>query len=120
MLAYPYTKSLGVTVEREPGGGLILCSLEKAEEPRPRPEPASCIRWRSSTSEHMVTLSERRDPWRSPGFELAGRRAFEHVGRGPEEIDVLELYSCFPRRGARMQLRELGPPLHRHRIRPAA
>ena len=60
----------------------------------------------------MVTLSERRDLWRSPGFELAGARAFDLVGRGPAEIDHFELYSCFPA-AVRIQQRELGIPLDR-------
>ncbi len=111
MLAYPYTKSLVSQWNVNQAGGLILCSLEKArslglDETR-FVYPLAVV-----DSEHMVTLSERRDPWRSPGFELAGRRAFDHVGRGPEELDLLELYSCFPA-AVRVQQRELGLPLDR-------
>lgn len=108
MLAYPYTKSLVSQWNVNQAGGLILCSLEKARslglDAHRFVYPLAVV-----DSEHMVTLSERRDPWRSPGFERAGRRAFEHVGRDPEQIDHLELYSCFPA-AVRVQQRELGLP----------
>ena len=71
MLAYPYTKSLVSQWNVNQGGAVILCSLEKAralglDEDR-LVYPLAVV-----DSEHMVTLSERRDLWRSPGFALAG------------------------------------------------
>jgi acetyl-CoA C-acetyltransferase len=111
MLAYPYTKSLVSQWNVNQGGAVILCSLEKAralglDEDR-FVYPLAVV-----DSEHMVTLSERRDLWRSPGFALAGERAFEHVGRGPSEIEYFECYSCFPA-AVRTQQRELGIDLDR-------
>ena len=111
MFSVPYTKSLVSQWNVNQAGGLILCTLEKArglglDESR-FVYPLAVV-----DSEHMVTLSERRDLWRSPGFELAGRRAFDHVGRGAEEIEHLEFYSCFPA-AVRVQQREFGVPLDR-------
>lgn len=109
--AYPYTKHLVSQWNVNQAGGLVLCSLEKAQalglDARRFVYPLAVV-----DSEHMVTLSERRDIWRSPGFALAGRRAFELVDRTPEEIGLYELYSCFPA-AVRMQQRELGVPLDR-------
>ena len=109
MLSYPYTKSLVSQWNVNQAGGLILCSLEKAralglDESR-FIYPLAVV-----DSEHMVTLSERRDLWRSPGFALAAKRAFEYVGRGPDEIEHFECYSCFPA-AVRTQQREMGIPL---------
>jgi len=109
MLAYPYTKHLVSQWNVNQAGALVLCSLERAERlglDRSRfVYPLAVV-----DAEHMVTLSERRDPWRSPGFAHAGHRAFELVDRSPNEIPLWELYSCFPA-AVRIQQRELGLPL---------
>jgi len=111
MLAYPYTKSLVSQWNVNQSAGLVLCSYEKAQalglDASGFVYPLAVV-----DSEHMVTLSERRDLWRSPGFELAGRRAFEHVGREPSEIELFECYSCFPA-AVRTQQRAFGIPLDR-------
>lgn len=109
MLSYPYTKSLVSQWNVNQAGGLILCSLQKAralglDESR-FIYPLAVV-----DSEHMVTLSERRDLWRSPGFALAGERTFEYLGRGPNEIEHFECYSCFPA-AVRTQQREMKIPL---------
>jgi len=109
MLAYPYTKSLVSQWNVNQAGGLILCSLAKAKA-LGLDESRFIYPLAVVDSEHMVTLSERRDLWRSPGFALAGERAFEHVGRGPSELEHFECYSCFPA-AVRIQQREMGIPL---------
>jgi acetyl-CoA C-acetyltransferase len=92
-------------------GGLILCTLEKARrlglDRQGFIYPLAVV-----DSEHMVTLSERRDLHRSPGFKHAGEAALSHVGLGIEDVDHLELYSCFPA-AVRVQQRELGVDLNR-------
>ena len=111
MLSYPYTKSLVSQWNVNQAAGLILCSLEKAQS-LGLDESRFIYPLAVVDSEHMVTLSERRDLWRSPGFELAGAKAFELVGRNVSEIEHVELYSCFPA-AVRVQQRELGIPLDR-------
>ena len=111
LLSYPYTKFLVSQWNVNQAAGLILCTLEKARslglDERRFVYPLAVV-----DSEHMVTLSERRDLWRSPGFELAGARAFELAGKQASEIEHFELYSCFPA-AVRVQQRELGIPLDR-------
>ena len=111
MLSYPYTKSLVSQWNVNQAGGLILCTLEKARrlglDERRFIYPLAVV-----DCEHMVTLSERRDLHRSPGFKYAGERALSHVGLAIDEIEHLELYSCFPA-AVRVQQRELGVDLRR-------
>jgi acetyl-CoA C-acetyltransferase len=106
MLAYPYTKALVSQWNVNQAGGLILCTLDKARrlglDPSRFVYPLAVV-----DSEHMVTLSERRDLHRSPGFKLAGERALSHLDLAIDEVDYLELYSCFPA-AVRVQQRELG------------
>jgi len=111
MLSFPYTKSLVSQWNVNQAGGLILCTLEMAArlglDPRGFIYPLAVV-----DSEHMVTLSERRDLYRSPGFKHAGERALSHSGLAIEEVEHLELYSCFPA-AVRVQQRELGVDLRR-------
>jgi acetyl-CoA C-acetyltransferase len=111
MLSFPYTKSLVSQWNVNQSGGLILCTLGRARslglEERRFIYPLAVV-----DSEYMLTLSERRDLHRSPGFKHAGERALLHVGRTIDEIEHLELYSCFPA-AVRVQQRELGIGLRR-------
>jgi acetyl-CoA C-acetyltransferase len=111
MLAYPYTKSLVSQWNVNQAGCLILCSYAKAKalglDERRFIYPLAV-----ADSEYMVTLSERGEIHRSPGFALAGDKALGHIGRSIEEIDLFELYSCFPA-AVRVQQRELGLDLSR-------
>ncbi|HEB91253.1 MAG TPA: acetyl-CoA acetyltransferase [Deltaproteobacteria bacterium] len=105
MLSFPYTKSLVSQWNVNQAGALVLCTLGKArslglDETR-FVYPLAVV-----DSESMLTLSERREVHRSPGFRLAAERAFSHVGGTAAEVDHLELYSCFPA-AVRVQQREL-------------
>jgi acetyl-CoA C-acetyltransferase len=106
MLSFPYTKSLVSQWNVNQAGAVILCTLEKARrlglDEQRFIYPLAVV-----DSEHMVTLSERRDLHRSPGFKRAGEVALGHVGSSIEAIEHLELYSCFPA-AVRVQQRELG------------
>jgi acetyl-CoA C-acetyltransferase len=106
LLAFPYTKHLVSQWNVNQAGALIVCSLAKARrlglDAKRFVYPLAVV-----DSEHMVTLSERRDLHRSPGFELVFARLLERFGQGVEAIEFLELYSCFPA-AVRIQQRALG------------
>ena len=106
MLSFPYTKSLVSQWNVNQAGGLILCSLAKARrlglDHHRFIYPLVVV-----DSEAMLTLSERRDLHRSPGFEKAFDAALSHVDRSIEGVESLELYSCFPA-AIRVQQRALG------------
>ena len=109
MLAFPYTKFHNSQWNVDQAAGLILCSQAAAERLGvPREQwvfPLSVVE-----SNHMVTLTERKDLARCWGAKLAGERAFELAGIDAGQLDHLELYSCFPV-AVRIQARELGIPL---------
>ncbi|MFK7898757.1 MAG: hypothetical protein AB8G23_23185 [Myxococcota bacterium] len=113
MLAYPYTKSLVSQWNVNQAGCLILCTYGKAKA-LGLDESRFIYPLAVTDSEYMVTLSERGELHRSPGFALAGEQALSHIGRGIEDIDLFELYSCFPA-SVRIQQRELGLDLG-HRV----
>ncbi len=95
MLAFPYTKLHNTSWNVDQAAALLFCSAGVAEElgvPRER--------WvfpRASTeSNHMLALSQRPEIHRCPGARIAGRRALALSGLDIEDVDLLELYSCFP------------------------
>jgi acetyl-CoA C-acetyltransferase len=106
MLAFPYAKLHNSQWNVDQAAGLIFTSVAVA-----RGAGIDERRWifplAVADSNHMLPLSERTEPHRSPGFRIAGARALEHAGVGIEAIEHLELYSCFPV-AVRVQARELG------------
>ena len=106
MLAFPYTKAHNSNWNVDQAAGLVFASVEAARAagiPRER----WVFPWSVADSNHMVVLGERRALHRAPGFALAGARVLERAGRKSDEIDHLELYSCFPS-AVRVQCREIG------------
>ena len=63
--------------------------------------------WAVAESNLMVPLPERADPGRSPGFAAVARALHEATGTTIGEIDLVDLYSCFPS-AVEVQRREFG------------
>ena len=95
MQAFPYTKLLCSSWNVDQAAALLLCSAAQAEAmgvPRNR----WIYPWSSSESNHMVPVSARADLAACPGAAIAGRAALDPFGVGPGELDLVDLYSCFP------------------------
>ncbi len=95
MVAFPYTKLHNSSWNIDQASALLFCCAEEAQQlgiPR-----ENWIFPRVFTeANHMVNLTAREALHRCPGAELAGRAAFDAAGIAPEELDFLELYTCFP------------------------
>ena len=95
MQAFPYTRLHCSTWNVDQGSALLFTSVAHAEAlgvPR--------ARWifplASTESNQMVSVSARRELAACPGAAIAGRTALEAAGLSIDQIDLLELYSCFP------------------------
>lgn len=108
MLAFPYTKRHNSQWNVDQAACLILCSLKVARE-LGIDEDRFLFPLAAAESNHMVSLVERGELDRCFGFERAGAAALELAGLSIQEVDRLELYSCFPV-AVRTQIRELGVP----------
>lgn len=106
MIAFPYAKAHVSQWNVDQAAGLVLCSIEMARRAGVR-EDRFIFPLAVAESNHMVPLSERRDLARSPGFRIAGERALAAAGLSIDDVDLLEIYSCFPA-AVRVQQRELG------------
>jgi acetyl-CoA C-acetyltransferase len=95
MIGLPYTKSMNSNLDVDMGAALIMCSAERAESlgvPRDRwvfPHAGS------DCHEHQF-ISNRWSFAETPAVELGGRLALDLAGLGIDDIDLVDLYSCFP------------------------
>ncbi len=111
MLAFPYTKLHNTQWNVDQSSALLFCSVAKARE-LGIPESKWVYPLAAAESNFMSVVSARRALHRSQGFALAGQRAFEAAGCKPEDVQHMELYSCFPS-AVRVQMAELGVNAHR-------
>jgi acetyl-CoA C-acetyltransferase len=110
-LAFPYNKWHNSQWNVDQAACLVFASVEWARSHGVAPErvvhPHAIV-----DSEHMVPVSNRALLHRSPGFRIAGERAFALAGTTADAIGHVDLYSCFPI-AVRVQANELGLSLER-------
>ena len=95
MIGFPYTKYMNSNNNVDMSAALIMCSAEKAQAlavPRDRwvfPHAgADC-------HEHNY-ISNRWTFDQTPAIELGGRDVLRLAGLSIDEIEIIDLYSCFP------------------------
>lgn len=95
MVGFPYTRAMNSNWDLDQAAALIVCSVEAAEAagvPRDR--------WlfphSGTDGQDTNYVSNRGELHTSPAIRVAGRRAMELAGVGPDTIDHVDLYSCFP------------------------
>jgi len=113
MISYPYTRLMNANSRVDMGVGLLLCSLETAQNAGV-PEEKLVFPHAATEANDSNFLSTRAELHRSPAIRIAGARALELAGKTLEEIDHFDLYSCFPSAvevaAAELDIRE-DPPL---------
>jgi acetyl-CoA C-acetyltransferase len=94
-VCWPYTKVMNANNAVEQSAALVLCSAERATAlgiPRDR--------WvfpQAGTQAHdTYAVSHRPDLASSGAIRLAARELFALAGRGVDDVDHVDLYSCFP------------------------
>jgi acetyl-CoA C-acetyltransferase len=95
MQAFPYTRFHCSTWNVDQAAALLLCTEAKADAlgiaEAQRIYPVA-----SAESGHMMPLSARADIAQCIGAQLAAEALYRETGIAPDEIDLVELYSCFP------------------------
>lgn len=109
MISWPYTKLMNSNNMVDQGAALVLTSVQKAVEFQiPKDD------WvfpHSGTDAHdTYRIAERASFAGSPAIRLAGRRALELANIGIDDLNVVDLYSCFPS-AVQVAAKELGLPL---------
>jgi acetyl-CoA C-acetyltransferase len=95
MISWPYTKLMISNNMVDQGAALVLTSVEQAKRLQ---VPAD--RWvypHAGTDAHDTpSIAERDELHRSAAIRIGGARALQLAGLGIDDVDYVDLYSCFP------------------------
>ncbi len=95
MIGFPYPKLMNSNSDVDMGAALIMCSVDAA-----RRMGISADRWvfpHSGTDCHEHDFVSNRDTFaRTPAIELGGRRALDLANTSIDDVELVDLYSCFP------------------------
>ena len=95
MVGFPYPKLMNSNSDVDMGASIIMCSVEAA-----RRLGVDEDRWvfpHAGTDCHEHNFVSHRDTFaRTPAIELGGARVLQLAGVTIDEVELLDLYSCFP------------------------
>ena len=94
-VSFPYPKLMNSNNNVDQGAALILCSESKARAlgiPRDR----WVYPWAGTDAHDHYFVSNRDNLYSSPAIRIAGRRVLELSGLSVADIDMVDVYSCFP------------------------
>lgn len=109
MISWPYTKLMNSNNMVDQGAVLIVASAEKARHLQ-IPSDRWVFPYAGADSHDTYAIAERAEFHTSPAIRIAGRRALELAGAGVDDMDLVDVYSCFPS-AVQVAARELGLPV---------
>ena len=95
MVGFPYTKFMNANMMVDMGAALIMCSAGRARR-LGIAESQWVYPWAGAQGYDHFSASVRRNFHTSPGIRITGARALEMAQTSPDELDFVDLYSCFP------------------------
>ncbi|MEE6170067.1 MULTISPECIES: acetyl-CoA acetyltransferase [unclassified Mycolicibacterium] len=109
MISWPYTKLMNSNNMVDQGAALIVTSVEKAQYLQ-IPSDRWVFPLAGTDAHDTYAIGERAELFRSPAIRVGGRRALELAGLGLDEVDLVDVYSCFPS-AVQVAAAEVGLPL---------
>ncbi|MGP4054679.1 acetyl-CoA acetyltransferase [Mycobacterium sp. 4D054] len=109
MISWPYTKLMNSNNMVDQGAVLMLASAEKARYLQ-IPTERWVFPYAGADSHDTYAIAERAEFHTSPAIRIAGRRALELAGTTVDDIDLIDVYSCFPS-AVQVAAAELGLPV---------
>ena len=95
MISWPYTKLMNSNNMVDQGAALVLASVEQAT--RLQIPSESWVYPHAGTDAHDTpAIAERDELHRSTAIRIAGARVLELADLGIDDVDYVDLYSCFP------------------------
>lgn len=108
-ISWPYTKLMNSNNMVEQAAAVLVCSVGVATELGiPRDNWVFIHSATDAQDTHDITERERLDG--SAAIRIAGARALELAGLGVDDVEHLDIYSCFPS-AVQVAARELGLPI---------
>ncbi len=109
MISWPYTKLMNSNNMVDQAAALVLCSAEKATYLQ-IPREGWVFPHAGTDAHDTYGFAERLELHRSPAIRIAGARVLELAGVGLDDLDYVDLYSCFPS-AVQVAAGELGLPV---------
>jgi acetyl-CoA C-acetyltransferase len=109
MISWPYPKLMNSNNMVNQAAALLLCSAEKATE-LGVPQDRWVYPQSGADSHDTYAIAERESLHRSPAIRIGGAKALELAGVGVDDVDFVDIYSCFPS-AVQVAANELGLPL---------
>ncbi|MEQ8689458.1 MAG: acetyl-CoA acetyltransferase [Pseudomonadales bacterium] len=94
-VSFPYPKFMNSNNNVDQGAALILCSTERARE-LGVPEDKWVYPWAGTDGHDHYFVSNRDNLYSSPAIRIAGNRCLDLAGVSVDELDKVDVYSCFP------------------------
>jgi len=109
MICWPYTKLMNSNNMVDQAAVVILTSAQAATRLR-IPSERWVFPYAGTDAHDTYAIAERAEYHRSPAIRIAGRRAVELTGLDIDDIELIDVYSCFPS-AVQIAAAELGLPL---------
>lgn len=109
MISWPYPKLMNSNNMVDQAAVLVLTSAEKATSLQ-IPKDRWVFPYSGTDSHDTYAIGERAEFYTSPAIRIAGRRALELAGAGIDDVELVDLYSCFPS-AVQVAANELGLPI---------
>ena len=94
-VSFPYTKLMNSNEKVDQGAALILTSTGVARR-LGIPRAKWIFPWATTQAHDTYAVSHRDNLHSAPALGIAGRRCLEMVDLGIDDIDHMDIYSCFP------------------------
>jgi acetyl-CoA C-acetyltransferase len=94
-VCFPYPKRMNAIMEVDQSAAVVVMSNDEADR-RGIPRRRQVAFLGGASANDAWTPSERASLASSPAYRVAASAAFEHAGLYPTEVDLFDLYSCFP------------------------
>lgn len=94
-VSFPYPKFMNSNNNVDQGAALIMCSTEFAERVG-IPAEQWVYPWAGTDGHDHYMVSNRDNLYSSPAIRIAGNRCLELAGLNVDDLDMVDVYSCFP------------------------
>lgn len=110
MVSSPYTKLLCANLQVDMAAGIVITSVAAAEAAGV-PQDRWVFLHAGAAAHDEWFVSERADLAASPAIRTIGKAALDHAGLTVDDVQHVDLYSCFPA-AVQIAARELGLPVN--------
>jgi acetyl-CoA C-acetyltransferase len=94
-VCFPYPKRMNAIIEVDQAAALVVMSSDEADR-RGIPDSQRVAFLGGGSATDAWTPTERASMTSSPGYRAAATAALEHAGLYSTEVELFDLYSCFP------------------------